>query len=138
MIKKRDGLTWRQLIDRAQEAGAPAPTGIFHLGNPNRQLQDFPRTKTIYGIAAALGVSPEQVATAALESLGLAPRTVMEIDAELVQLRTSDTEAELPQSGRLIVIVPRSDTSEQALLALAFGEGAKINLDRARVQVTPA
>ncbi|WP_134663935.1 hypothetical protein [Amycolatopsis sp. CFH S0078] len=119
MIKERDGLTWRQLTNRATEKGAPTPTGLFYLGDPNRPMVDFPRTKTIYGIAAALDVEPEIVAAAALESLGLQPSNVVEVTAKRVEVVTSG-ESDTPQTrkdDRWIKIIPNDDVSDDALRA---------------------
>jgi hypothetical protein len=119
-IKERDGLTWRQLTQRAVDRGAPPPTGLFHLGNPDRPMQDFPRTKTIIGVAAALGVDPKVVAAAALESLNLAPRNVVEVAAKSASLQTGDVNSDLQgQTGdRWIVLTPEDETPDEALKAL--------------------
>jgi hypothetical protein len=125
-IKEREGLTWRQLQDRARQRGAPVPTGMFHMAN--RPLQDFPRTKTIYGISAALGVPPEEVAAAALESLHLARRDVVEIKAEEIHVRTSENGAEMPEVDRWIVIVPDADTPDRVLESVASADAVRLSV----------
>lgn len=72
LIAKRKaelGLSYRQLGRRAKLAGAATEPNFHHLASG--PLQEFPKVRTIDSIAAALGVSPEEVADAALESLGL-------------------------------------------------------------------
>ena len=120
MVKEQDGLTWRQLTDRARRKGAPVPTNLFNLANPDRPMQDFPRTKTIYGIAAALEVEPEVVAAAALESLNLSQRNTVEVEVKAARVHTArETAVVQVQPGeRWIVITPHDETPEEALKAL--------------------
>jgi hypothetical protein len=63
------GLSFRQMGQRAVAAGAETEPNWSHLAN--RPLREFPKMRTIYALARALEVSPEEVAQAALESLGL-------------------------------------------------------------------
>ncbi|WP_134045949.1 hypothetical protein [Amycolatopsis arida] len=115
MVKERDGLSWRELTDRARKKGAPVPTGLFYLAN--KPLQDFPRTKTILGLAAALEVDPDVVAAAALESLGLRPRNEVEVQVKQARVHKGDTGPELQgQPGeRWIMITPDDETSDDLL-----------------------
>jgi transcriptional regulator with XRE-family HTH domain len=69
-IKEKRGLSYRQLGDLALQAGGVASAPNFHH-LAERSLTEFPKRKTIFALAAALGVEPEEVAYAALESLGL-------------------------------------------------------------------
>lgn len=129
-IKERDGLTWRQLTDRARAKGAPAPTGLFYLADPRRPMVDFPRTKTIYGVAAALDVEPEVVAAAALKSLGLQPQYAVEVSAEQVAVVTQrGPDTPTPREGeRWIVITPAEHTPDEAPSAWQKGAVLRVVL----------
>ncbi|WP_156960479.1 hypothetical protein [Amycolatopsis taiwanensis] len=127
-IKDKEGLTWRQLTDRAKQKGAPPPTGLFYLGDPNRPMVDFPRTKTIYGVAAALGVEPSVVAAAALKSLGLQEQNVVEVQAEEIDVvtRSDGDTPETRKGDRWIVITPDDQTSDEVLTALRSGANLRV------------
>jgi hypothetical protein len=70
--KEALGLSFRQMGQRAKEAGAKVEPNWSHLAN--RPLREFPKARTIHALARALDVTPEEVAHAALESLGLAAK----------------------------------------------------------------
>ncbi|WP_460407300.1 hypothetical protein, partial [Actinophytocola sediminis] len=67
--KEQLGLSFRQLGQRAQCNGHETQPNWNHLAN--RAIQEFPKIRTIHALAVALDVTPEEVAQAALESLGL-------------------------------------------------------------------
>ncbi|WP_221467124.1 hypothetical protein [Saccharopolyspora phatthalungensis] len=129
-MKDEEGLTWRQLVDRAVSKGEAAPTSIFHLGNPDRPMQDFPRTKTILGLAAALGVAPGVVADAALESLNLRRPDVVEVEAKDVQVHSGDNEGQshAHSSERWIMIVPDDSTPDDVLNACETAANLRVRL----------
>ncbi|OXM53734.1 hypothetical protein CFP71_21215 [Amycolatopsis thailandensis] len=132
MIKDRDGLTWRELADRARQKGAPVPTGLFHLGNPDRPMQDFPRTKTIMGVAAALEVEPDVVAAAALESLNLQQRNVVDVHVKNARIHTGGTNPEVGgQPGeRWVIITPDDETPQDVLNAFENATNLRVVLPK--------
>lgn len=67
--KEQLGLSFRQLGQRAKDAGAAVEPNWSHLAN--RELTEFPKTKTIHALAAALEVDVDEVVDAVLESIGL-------------------------------------------------------------------
>lgn len=70
--KEELGLSFRQMGQRAKAGGAEVEPNWSHLAN--RPLREFPKARTIHALAHSLDVTPEEVAHAALESLGLAAK----------------------------------------------------------------
>lgn len=125
-VKERDGMTGRDLMARARDKGAPVPTGLFRLSNPNNPMEVFPRKRTIIGLEAALEVSREDIVAAALESLGLASSDVVEIHIAAVHVHTDGNQDQAwtpPEEGhaRWIVIVPVESTPDEVLDGIASG-----------------
>jgi transcriptional regulator with XRE-family HTH domain len=71
--KKELGLSYSQLVERTEAAGYPIRRTMWHHWASDR-WSDIPATEVIHGIAAGLGVDPDEVLDAAAKSVGITPR----------------------------------------------------------------
>lgn len=138
-VKDRDGLSWRELVARARARGAPPPTGLYYLADRNRPMQDFPRTKTIMGIAAALDVEPCEVAAAALESLGLSTHD-LEITPASVEVHSGQHPPDTPgHSGDFVLTIrPSQPTGHELVKRLKEANGIRVQLPPDSPEIGPS
>lgn len=71
--KKDLGLTYAQMVQKAEEAGYPISRSMFHHF-ADREWPNIPTTESLRGLAAALDVDVDEVLSAAAESTGITPR----------------------------------------------------------------
>lgn len=105
-VKVAEGLSWRELTERARSRGEQPPTGLYYMAT--RPIEDFPRTRIIHGVAAALGVEPRVVAAAALESLGLTHECELAVAA--VEVHSGGQPGE-----RWVVATPADSVTDEEL-----------------------
>lgn len=77
LIRRRKAeldLSFRQMGQRAKAAGHPVEPNWSHL--TTRSLTEFPKVRTVLALAAALDLPADEVAQAALESIGLKAASV--------------------------------------------------------------
>src|SRR5689334_5546559 len=93
--KSELGLTWAQLVERADTAGHPISSSMLHH-LAGEDWPNIPPTEALFELAAALGLDIDEVLAAAEESLGLRMR-----------------EVEVPRGVRALIALTEGRTPEQ-------------------------
>lgn len=70
--KKDLGISYTQMVRKAEEAGFPVSRSMFHYYE-NKEWPTIPGTDAIKGLAVALDVDADEVLSAAGESVGIRP-----------------------------------------------------------------